>query len=453
MERSGATGLRGPATPLWLRWLPALYIAFLLLLEPLTPVQWPVSFLLIALPLVAAYAHGPAVVAAVTVFAVVFEGVLAGTPCCAGRSVGYLWERHYVASYISTALVGVLGTILAAHRIHRERTLATVRSVAETAQRVLLRPVPRRLGQICVETLYLSAAAEARIGGDLYEAVPTTYGVRLLIGDVRGKGLVAVETAAAMLGAFREVAHDEPDLAGVARRVEKSMNRRAALLPGSEGAERFVTAVFAEIPDDEPVVRIVNCGHPPPLLIAGDSVTELDSDDPSLPLNLGVLVGDEYHVDVVPFHPGNQLLLYTDGVTEARNRAGDFYPLAERVRSWCRFPPHELLDSLHQDLLAHSGGNLDDDTAALAAYRIPEAAPGRDDGSRDRAEACRSEELGDGSARTDPHRTEPHRAGPPRTGPGRTDSPHTRPPESDPPASDPPLSGPAGSGPAAPSGQ
>ncbi|MFJ5273394.1 PP2C family protein-serine/threonine phosphatase [Streptomyces sp. NPDC088358] len=393
-----------------MRWLPALYVAFLLVLEPVTPVQWPVSFLLIALPLVAAYAHGPVVVAAVTVFAVVFEGVLAGTPCCAGRSVGYLWERHYVASYISTALVGVLGTILAAHRIRRERTLATVRSVAETAQRVLLRPVPRRLGQICVETLYLSAAAEARIGGDLYEAVPTTYGVRLLIGDVRGKGLMAVETAATMLGAFREAAHDEPDLAGVARRVEKSMNRRAVQLPGSEGAERFVTAVFAEIPDDEPVVRIVNCGHPPPLLIDRDSVTELDSADPSLPLNLGVLAGDDYHADVVPFHPGNQLLLYTDGVTEARNRAGDFYPLAERVRSWCLLPPRELLDSLHQDLLAHSGGNLDDDTAALAAYRIPDEAPERDGGSRDgrsrdRADTCRSEGPGSDPARTDPSRT------------------------------------------------
>lgn len=369
-ERSNSPGVQGPAPSLWVRWLPAIYVAVILALEPVTPVRWPVSFLLIALPVVTAYAHGPATVAAITIFAVAFEGVLAGTPCCAGRSVGYLWERHYMATYISTALVGVLGTILAAHRIRRERTLATVRSVAETAQRVLLRPVPRRLGQVCVETLYLSAAAEARIGGDLYEAVPTAYGVRLLIGDVRGKGLAAVETAATMLGAFREAAHDQPDLASVARRVERSMSRRAAQLPGSEVAERFVTAVFAEIPDHEPVVRIVNCGHPPPLLLGHDSVRELDSTDPSPPLNLGVLVGDDYHVDVKPFRPGDQLLLYTDGVTETRDRTGAFYPLAERVRSWGPLTPRELLDHLHQDLLAYSDGCLDDDTAALAAYRI-----------------------------------------------------------------------------------
>lgn len=355
-----------------MRWLPAFYVAGVLALEPITPVQWPVSFLLIALPVVAAYAHGPAMVLAVTVFAVVLEGVLAGTPCCAGRMVGELWDRNYVGAYVCTALLGVLGAILAAHRIHRERTLATLRSVAETAQRVLLRPVPRRLGRVSMEALYLSAAAEARIGGDLYEAVATTHGVRLLIGDVRGKGLRAVETAATILGAFREAAYEEPDLAAVAHRVERSMSRRAAQLPGSDMAERFVTAVFAEVPDQASVVRLVNCGHPPPLRLSPDGVTELHPSDPGLPLNLGVLLGIEYCVDVVPFRPGDLLLLYTDGVTETRDADGDFYPLHERIRSWTSLPPSDLLARLHQDLVSYSDGHLDDDIAALAAYRLPE---------------------------------------------------------------------------------
>ncbi|GGY14315.1 PP2C family protein-serine/threonine phosphatase [Streptomyces anandii] len=369
--REDGAGRQVPAQPLWLRWLPVLYVAAVLALEPVTPVDWPVSFLLIALPVVAAFAQGPVVVAGVAVFAIVFEGVLAGTPCCAGRSVGYLWDRHYVANYVCTSLVGALGTILAVHRIRRERTLATVRSVAETAQRALLPPVPRRLGEVCVETLYLSAAAEARIGGDLYEAVPTAYGVRLLVGDVRGKGLVAVEAAAVILGAFREAAHDEPDLIGVAHRMERSMSRHAAQLPGSEAAERFVTAVFAEIPDREHVVRILSCGHPPPLLIGPDRIVELHASDPSPPVNLAALVGDGYRVDTEPFRPGDQLLLYTDGVTETRDRDGVFYPLPERVRQWAGLPPRELLDRLHEDLVAYSDGHLDDDIAALAAYRLP----------------------------------------------------------------------------------
>ncbi|WP_406499797.1 serine/threonine-protein phosphatase [Streptomyces sp. NBC_00846] len=360
-----------PAAPAWMRWLPAFYIAGILVIEPITPVQWPVSFLLVALPVIAAFAHGPAAVGAFTVFAIVFEGVLAGTPCCAGRPVSYVWDRHYVTAYLCTALVGVLGTLLAAHRVRRERTLATVRFVAEIAQRVLLSPVPHRIGPIQVETLYLSADAEARIGGDLYEAVPTTYGLRLVIGDVRGKGLPAVETAATLLGAFREAAHDEPDLATVVRRVETSMNRRAARLAGSDMAERFVTAIIAEIPRRH-VVRVVNCGHPPPLLIRSDGVTELETADPAPPLNLGMLLTEAYHVDEYPFRPGDQLLLYTDGVTEARESAGAFYPLPERVLSWGPLPPRELLDRLHHDLLVYTDNRLNDDTAALAVYHLPD---------------------------------------------------------------------------------
>ncbi|MEU9481461.1 PP2C family protein-serine/threonine phosphatase [Streptomyces sp. NPDC048191] len=371
-EAPAATWSRLPAPPAWLRWLPALYVVAVLLLEPLTPVDWPVSFALVAVPVLAAFAHGPVAVGAATVFAVVLEGVLAGTPCCAGRSVGYLWDRHYVASYICTALVGGLGTIVAAHRIRRERTLADVRYVAETAQRVLLRPVPHRIGNVRMESLYLSAAAEARIGGDLYEAVPTRFGVRLLIGDVRGKGLLAVETAAAMLGAFREVAYDEPDLPALAGRVDTSMSRRAARLGGTETVERFVTAVFAEIPAGGRIVRIVNCGHPPPVCLRVDEVRELDSGRPAPPLNLGMLVEDPFRLDTYPFGPGDQLLLYTDGVTETRDADGTFYPLLERLRAWGPLEPKALLERLHDDLLAFSQNGLKDDTAALAVCLLPE---------------------------------------------------------------------------------
>ncbi|MFK0150561.1 PP2C family protein-serine/threonine phosphatase [Streptomyces sp. NPDC090493] len=373
-----------PAPPAWMRWLPVLYVAAVLLIEPVTPVQWPVSFVLIALPLVTAFAHPPVVVAVATVFGIGLELLLAGTACCAGRAVGYVWERHYVAAYACTALVGALGSILAAHRIRRERTLADVRFVAEIAQRVLLKPVPHRIGNLLLESFYLSAAAEARIGGDLFEAVPTAYGVRLLIGDVRGKGLLAVETAAAMLGAFREAAHDEPDLRALVERVDISMTRRADRLGGTELGERFVTAVFAEIPASERIVRILNCGHPPPLLIRPGEVSELDRGRPGPPLNLGMLVGDPYRVETYSFGPGDQLLLYTDGVTETRDPDGTFYPLLQQLRSWGPMPPPELLERLHQDLLDYSHDQLQDDTAALTAFLLPEetagtARPDRDD--------------------------------------------------------------------------
>lgn len=140
-------------------------------------------------------------------------------------------------------------------------------------------------------------------------------------------------------------------------------------VPGSEIAERFITALLAEIPDDEPVVRTVSCGHPPPLLLHRGEVRELPAAAPSPPFNLGMLVSDEYHVDLAPFRPGDKLVLYTDGVTETRDPSGVFYPLAERLRSWGEEAPHHLVEHLHRDLVDYSAGQLDDDIAALVAQR------------------------------------------------------------------------------------
>ncbi|MGW3150600.1 MULTISPECIES: PP2C family protein-serine/threonine phosphatase [Streptomyces] len=276
-----------------------------------------------------------------------------------------------LVTLVAIAAFSVFFNRMLSRRAHQ---LVQVRSVAETAQLAVLHPIPRHLGHVTLESLYLAAAAEARIGGDLYEAIRIPHGVRLLIGDVRGKGLLAMQAAAMLLSAFREAAHDAPDLPHLACRLETSVSRNASQypgIPGSEIAERFATALLAEIPDDEPVVRIVTCGHPPALLLHRGEVRELEPAAPSPPLNLGDLVSDGYHVDLAPFHPGDQLLLYTDGVTETRDGSGAFYPLAERISSWSGEAPHQLLDHLHRDLIAYSGGDLDDDVAALVARRRP----------------------------------------------------------------------------------
>ncbi|MFE2280295.1 SpoIIE family protein phosphatase, partial [Streptomyces sp. NPDC059454] len=74
----------------------------------------------------------------------------------------------------------------------------------------------------------LAAQGQARIGGDFYEAAGTPYGVRLLIGDVRGKGLSAVGAASAAINCFREHAYDQPDLRAVIRRLQITMSRYSA---------------------------------------------------------------------------------------------------------------------------------------------------------------------------------------------------------------------------------
>ncbi|MFD3804178.1 PP2C family protein-serine/threonine phosphatase [Streptomyces sp. NPDC058611] len=251
-------------------------------------------------------------------------------------------------------------------RLQRERTLFQVRLVADAAQQVVLSPMPRRFGSIAIESLYLAAAAEARIGGDFYEVVDTPFGVRLLIGDVRGKGLPAVGAAAAIVNAFREAAYDEGDMVDIARRLDASSTRYNAAFPPEGPMERFATALLVEIPHGGGRIDVLNCGHPPPLLLHRGKVRVLESVTPSPLLSLAELIGERYTVDTFAFAPGDLLLLYTDGIAEARARDGEFFPLAAWMHQQPPTPPRELLAALHRDLVRYSRGRLDDDIAALA---------------------------------------------------------------------------------------
>jgi serine phosphatase RsbU (regulator of sigma subunit) len=272
-----------------------------------------------------------------------------------------------------TVLTITVVTLAAAYasrvRQHREETLAQVRTVSEAAQQVLLRPPSQHIANIDVEVLYQAAAAHARIGGDFYDAMQTPHGVRLIIGDVRGKGLPAVETASVVLSTFRVHGHSAPDLASLAASLETLMGQYCLNEPDG-AAERFVTVVLVEIPEGEPIARVLNCGHPAPLLLHRGKVREVEPSAPSPPINMADLLGDHYQVDTIPFATGDHLLLYTDGVSETRDRTGVFYPLTQRVRRWAYATPRQLLNHLHHDLRAYAHGTPDDDLAALAAQRV-----------------------------------------------------------------------------------
>jgi serine phosphatase RsbU (regulator of sigma subunit) len=265
----------------------------------------------------------------------------------------------------SVAGVTAAGLAAAVMRSHREAELAGVRSIAEVAQRVLLRPVPRTAGHLRVAVSYTSAVAEARIGGDLYEVVTSPGGVRVIVGDVQGKGLEAVETAAVVLGAFREAAHDEKNLTGVSARLERALERELR-------GEKFVTAVLAEFgPDDG--MTLLNYGHPAPMLLRpGGRVSFAEPPGRALPLGLGIhgMPGPEPFT--VDFAPGDQLFLYTDGVTETRDPSGVFYPLGERGTLLADPDPETALAALRGDLEQYAERPPHDDAAMLLIrYRRP----------------------------------------------------------------------------------
>jgi serine phosphatase RsbU (regulator of sigma subunit) len=251
--------------------------------------------------------------------------------------------------------------------------LMRVRSVAEAAQQAVLWPLPTRIGPVRITSLYLSAHEEAKIGGDLYAVARTASGTRLLIGDVRGNGLEAIRDAALLVGAFREASHRHSDLTGLSVTLEESLRRHSRESgDGLEDCEEtFVTALLLDIPDQASVVQLSDFGHPPPLLIHNGQVTPLETSHTSPPLGMCWMAGAAAIQDVFPFEAGDTLLLYTDGVSEARNADGEFYPLSERVAGWTDRGPQEILSHLRQDLKAYAGGRVGDDAAILAVQRMP----------------------------------------------------------------------------------
>ena len=273
--------------------------------------------------------------------------------------------RHYVDEDVAFAEDLARRAALAVETAHafREQSgrLAEVTRVAEAAQHAILAAPPSQIGPVALAARYVSAAAEALIGGDLFEVVDRPGTVRLLIGDVRGKGLDAVRTATVVLGEFRAAAADIDELSEVAVQIDRRL--RPYLTD-----EDFVTAALAEIRNDG-TFALVSCGHPPALLLTADGTTPVET--PSCPpLGLGVT---PVPVDGT-LTRGDRLFLYTDGIIEARDRQGQFVDL-ERLLEPVRGQELEAsLDGVLAGLRAAVGGALADDLAMLVAEYVGQPA-------------------------------------------------------------------------------
>ncbi|GGW37655.1 membrane protein [Streptomyces lucensis JCM 4490] len=343
-------------------------IALAVLVIELTPAHFIYTGpFLTAVPALAAVTMGPRGTAAATALALAISVITATHNDAWGSLQVY-------TNFLALGLVSAAGFITSgAMQARRQRELDQVRRIAVAAQDVVLRPVPARLGPVAAGSLCLAAGTGARVGGDLYEAVETPYGVRMIVGDVRGKGLSAVRAVAVVLGAFREAVHYEDELVEVMNRCSAALRREVAV-PGAYGEEvlleGFITALVAQVPD-EPVVQLVNRGHPPPLLLHRGGATPLVPSSPLPPLGLEDLAGDlPAKPESYPFVPGDRLLLYTDGVIEARDRDGEFFALPENMEGIrAGTPPQVFLELLHDALVRHTGGDLADDVAMILADR------------------------------------------------------------------------------------
>jgi phosphoserine phosphatase RsbU/P len=318
--------------------------------------------LVVVAPLLAANVTGPVITAGYGVVALV-AGILLGIADDAYVEGDALHAQLIRLTMI--ALMGVTGALLSRYRLAHERRLTQVIKVAEAAQRAILLPVPEELGAVRVAVHYESAASDALVGGDLYGFVLTPHGLRVLVGDVRGKGLDAVRMSAQVLAAFRERANDDRELPALLDHMDRTVARAA------ESDEDFVTAVLVQLTDDGKLT-VANAGHPPPILLSGTSPRWLEPDPARPPLGLGG-VGRALSVSMAP---ADRLLLYTDGLTEARDpRTRRFYSPQQIIQTISAVTTvADALAGVRDAVLDWSGGVLHDDIALVLIEYHPESA-------------------------------------------------------------------------------
>jgi serine phosphatase RsbU (regulator of sigma subunit) len=351
----------------------------LLIVDELTPPGHYLDPLMVAAPALAPAFFGPRTVLLVT-------AVTLGSMLLAIAADLQMTNSNIYLQLIAVGLVGMIAARAAVARKRRQRALAQARWVAAVTQKVLLRPLPRRVGSLRIASVYLSADEEAAVGGDLYSVAEVDHSTRILIGDAKGKGLATIEEVGFVLSAFRRSAWHRLPLADVAAYIEDNLVEdvsAAAAMPGGADQELcltrypegLVTAVVVDLPEDGDRISLVNCGHPPALLLHAGQVQPLQPAEPSLPLGLGDLGDGSRRVDTAAFGVGDTLLLYTDGLVEARDAVGGFYALAERIRAagWFGQAPDELLESIRSDLSRHVRQHFTDDVAMVAIQRMPAA--------------------------------------------------------------------------------
>jgi serine phosphatase RsbU (regulator of sigma subunit) len=238
-------------------------------------------------------------------------------------------------------------------RAERART-----EIAETLQRGLLPPPLPHIPGWSIGAMYRPAGAENEVGGDFYDAFRIPGGWMLAIGDVTGRGAYAASITAVARYTLRTAAAltGDPVLA-------LSTLNRALLARGDLSLCSMVALAISE--DAAQPIRLAVAGHPPPLLVHGDSVAEATGKGPLL----GAFADARWEVVEFSLDLGQQLVIVTDGITEAEGEGGRFGE--DRLHDELRGAgdPSLVMRRLEGALNAFTGGRHDDDVAILALTR------------------------------------------------------------------------------------
>jgi serine phosphatase RsbU (regulator of sigma subunit) len=238
-------------------------------------------------------------------------------------------------------------------RLRRRRTL----SLAAEMQWELLPPMSFGTGRLVI-TGGLEPAYD--IGGDSFDYAVNGSTADLLVIDAVGHGLPATVLASVAISAYRHARRNARDLPAIAAEIN-------AAIAGQFGNSQFATAVLARLDIDSGRLRWINAGHPEPLILRGSSLVQLPRCPPSRPLGLQETKAACCETRL---EPGDRLLLYTDGITEARSPAGEFFGeqrLADFVATAVAAgePAPETVRQLMRHVLTHQAGQLQDDASIV----------------------------------------------------------------------------------------
>jgi PAS domain S-box-containing protein len=245
----------------------------------------------------------------------------------------------------------------AAVAVDNARLATARREIAETLQRSLLPDAVPEIDGWKVATMYRPASAsdEVEVGGDFYDFFETPAGWLVLLGDVTGRGVQAASMTSLVRHGARFLARDEHRPSGILARLNEALREQPGL--------SLCSALCARLEDGRVVMS--SAGHPPPLIIRDDGrIREIGSPGPLL----GGWEGTKWQDREVSVGPDETLLMYTDGVTDARGENDRFGSrrLRRVLKARAGASPSELLDQLEAVLNRFQVEGHSDDTGAVA---------------------------------------------------------------------------------------
>jgi serine phosphatase RsbU (regulator of sigma subunit) len=214
------------------------------------------------------------------------------------------------------------------------------------------------------ERVVVSGAVQPsyEVGGDIFDYALSEGRAHFAIFDAMGHGLEAALLASVAVGAYRNARRRPLPLAHTVSTIDDA-------LAGQFGGGRFVTALVAELDLDSGRLRWVVAGHPPPLLLRGGRVVKELSRPPNTPL--GLALNKDFTVHEETLEPADRLVLYSDGVVEAKDavsgerfgidRLMDFIARADAAGE----PLPETMRRLGHAVVKHQGDELQDDATQV----------------------------------------------------------------------------------------